>query len=133
VNQKLTTAEITIVVSGAVTLVFSFVKWFGVSPFTVNGWDNFPLFAYAAICGLVMAAQVLATRLGNLQLPNQVLGFTWPQIHLVLGLVAVLDTLGVFLGFDHAKIGLVFSLIGSIGLLAGAVMLNRERSGRPTF
>jgi hypothetical protein len=132
VDKQLTPAEITIVAAGVVTFVFSFVKWFdfGVFGGTTNGWDSFPLFTYAALCGLVMAAQVLAVKLGNVDLPQQLLGFTWPQIHIVLGLIALLDTLGVFIAGDDAKLGLIVSLLGSIGLFVGAIMLRNERPAR---
>ncbi len=131
-DKQLTPAEITIVAAGAVTFVFSFVTWFdfGVFGGSTNGWDSFPLFTYAALCGLAMAAHVLAVKLGGVELPPQVLGFTWPQIHIVLGLIAVLDTFGVFIAGNDAKLGLIISLLGSIGLLVGAVMLRNERAGR---
>jgi cytochrome bd-type quinol oxidase subunit 2 len=127
VDKKLSPAEITIVASGLATFVFSFVTWFGKDPFTVNGWDNFPLFTYAALCGIAMAAVILVTKFGNVQLPSNVAGFTWTQIHQVLGLFAVLDTLGVFIAGDDAKIGLLLSVVASIGLLVGSVMLRNER------
>ena len=129
-DKQLTPAEITIVAGGAVTFVFSFVKWYGAGGFSVNAWDQFPIWTYAALAGLVMAGHVLAVKLGNVQLPREVLGFTWPQIHVVLGLLAFLVTVGQFIAGDDAKIGLILSLLGSIALLVGAFMLRNERAVR---
>ena len=128
-DKKLSPAEIVIVVSGLATFIFSFVKWYDFGPFggTTNGWDEFPLFTYGALAGIVMAGHILATKFGNVSLPSNVAGFTWPQIHQVLGLIATLVTLGVFIAGENSEIGLIVSLLGSVGLLVGAVMLRNER------
>jgi hypothetical protein len=134
VDKKLTTAEIVIVASGLVILVFSFFAYFGEGDFKINAWDEFPLFTYGAIFGAVAAAQVLATKLGGMQLPSQVLGFSWPQVHMVLGLFALLNTFGIFVAGEDAKIGLLLGLLGSIGLVIGAYMLQQEnRSSGPSY
>jgi hypothetical protein len=126
VDKKLTPAEITIVASGLVVFVFSFFPYFGKSPFSVNGWDSFPLFTYGALVGILLAAVVLATKLGGMQLPSNIAGFTWPQIHLVLALFAFLTTFGVYIAGNDAKIGLLLGMLGSIGLVVGAVLLRQE-------
>jgi hypothetical protein len=101
----------------------------------VSAWSSslFPLATYIAIIGVIMAAQVALTKFANVSLPDRVLGFTWPQLHIALGFFTVLIAVGfliVDLGPDKA-IGFWISLIASIGLLVGAILLSKERSGAP--
>lgn len=135
-DKKLTTAEIVIVVSGLVIFVFSFFAYFGEGSFSINAWDEFPLFTYAALFGAIAAAEVLLTKLANVALPRDVLGFARPQLHLALAIFALLNTFGIFVLGEDAKVGLILGLLGSIGMVAGAVMLQQEgrtTGDRPAF
>ena len=134
-DKKLTPAEIVIVASGLALFIFSFFDYYKQDDFdySVNAWDEFPLFTYAALFGLIAAVQLLATKLGNVQLPSQVLGFTWPQVHFVLAVFALLNMLGIFLAAEEGidtGIGLIIGLLASIGMVVGAVLLQQEASGR---
>lgn len=131
-NAKLTTAEMVIAISGLVIFVFSFFAYFGDGDFAINAWDEFPLFTYGALFGLIAAAHILLTRLGNVSVPREVLGFSWPQVHLSLAIFALLNTFGIFVAGEDAKLGLILGLLGSIGLVAGAVMLQQESRGGRT-
>ena len=134
-DKKLTPAEIVIVASGLALFVFSFFDYYSQDDFdySLNAWDEFPLFTSAALFGLVAAVQILATKLGGVNAPSQVMGFSWPQIHLVLGIFALLNMLGIFLAAEEGidtGIGLIIGLLASIGLVVGAVLLNQEATGR---
>jgi hypothetical protein len=136
VDKSPTPGEIVIMASGAVALIFSFFDFYdNVFGGGVSAWSSslFPLATYIAIIGVIMAAQVALTKFANVSLPDRVLGFTWPQLHIALGFFTVLIAVGfliVDLGPDKA-IGFWISLIASIGLLVGAILLSKERSGAP--
>lgn len=132
-----TPGEIVIMASGAVALIFSFFDFFDLdAPFGggVSAWSGglFPLATYIAIIGVIMGAVLALERFADVKLPERILSFTWPQIHLALGFFAFLIGLGYLIidsgAYDKA-IGFWLMFIASIGLLVGAVLLLRERTG----
>jgi hypothetical protein len=100
-----------------------------------SAWSNngfgllFPLAILPALFGLIMALQVGLTNFANVTLPERVLGFEWPQIHLLLAAQALLLML-CYLAVDNGSasygIGFWLMFLASIGLVVGAVMLARE-------
>ena len=145
---KLSTANLVILISGVVMLLGSFLPFgkvtrtsFSVTGITVGshsisawGTNLFLIATIPALIGVVMAAQVaLATFAPQVKLPDAVLGFTWTQIHLVLGFQATIMMLAFLIqstGLDKG-IGLFIMLIGAIGLLVGAV-LRMQETANPT-
>jgi hypothetical protein len=131
--------EITIMASGAVAFIFSFFDFYDYGGFGGGGasaWSSglFPVATLMVIFVTVMAAQVALTRFANVSMPDRVAGFTWNQVHLVLGFFAALYAVAFLLlskGGNDFGIGYWFILIGSIGALVGAVLLQRERTGGP--
>ena len=99
---KLSTANLIIIVGGAVMLIASFLAFnkFSTASFdvggvhvggsvTYNAWSShyFLIATIPALLGIVMAAQVAVVAFASgVKLPNTVLGLTWNQIHLVLAL-----------------------------------------------
>ena len=128
---KLTVGEMVIVGAGAVSVLFSFLPWYG-DPLDRSAWGSglFPLATLVPILGLVMLAQVLIDKLSGATLPTRLGDFTWEQIHLVAAVGAAVivfcfllqDRGGVDLG-----IGFYFNLLAVAGLVAGAVMIRGER------
>jgi hypothetical protein len=135
VNTQPKPSEIIIMISGLVALVSAFLAWYSVpSGFgggDFNSFDEglFPLATYIPLIGLVMGLQVVLARFANVNFPDRVLGFTWPQIHLALAVFAGLLALGFLIrdaqGLDRG-IGLWLGILASIGLVVGAVMLYLE-------
>ena len=145
-SKKVTPAEIVILAAGVVTFVFSFLPFYKFPSATIAGitlrssthnlsaWSSglFPVATLIPIFGIVMAAQIAVTKWASVRLPEHVLGFTWEQIHVALGLFAALlaicylivDKGGADFGF-----GFFLVLIGAIGLAVGAIMLQLERAG----
>jgi len=77
---------------------------------------------------VIMALQIALTKFANVKLPDRVAGFTWEQIHLALGLMAAVMAVGFLLtDYGDKQIGEWFEILGAIGLVVGAVMLQRER------
>jgi hypothetical protein len=81
---------------------------------------------------VVMAVQIALTRFASVDLGARPLGFSWEQIHLVLGffatLLAVCWLLRSKVGADFG-IGFWFILIACVAALVGAILLWRERVG----
>jgi hypothetical protein len=126
-KKQPTPGEITIMAAGAVILIFSFFDFAG----STSAWGSglFPVATLIVFYGVIMAVQVAVTKFGNVNLPDRVAGFTWEQVHLMLAAFALLMSLGWLIsGVPDKGIGLWFLLLGSIGLVAGAVMLQRERN-----
>jgi hypothetical protein len=142
---KLTPANIVILASGVVILIASFLAFYkidipsfevlgesvGGGDQTSNAWSSglFPVATLVAIYGVLMAVQV-GLRAANVQLPDHVAGFTWNQVHLVLGAQCVILMVAFLIQDSPDKgIGFWLMLLASIGLLVGAVMRTREPAG----
>jgi hypothetical protein len=126
-NKQPTPGEITIMVAGAVMLIASFLDF----ALERSAWDefNFPIATLIVLYGIVMALQVALAKFANVNLPDRVAGFTWEQVHLLLSVFALLMSIGwIISGIDKKGIGLWLLFLGSIGLVVGAVMLQRERN-----
>ena len=128
--------EITIMAGGAVTLIFSFLAFYSIpqTDVTVNAWDDllFPIAAYPAFAGAVSGGITALRRFGSSNLTARPGGFTWDQVHRLLGIFAVLIIVGYFVtnkgGLDLG-IGFYGMAAGSIAALVGAVMLSQEHHG----
>jgi hypothetical protein len=141
INLKLTPGEILIVAGAFVTLVFSFLHFYTaptivVRGFTISGnlnaWASalVPTVTIIVLFNVVMAVQVVLTRLFNIDLGPGILGFSWPQVHVALGFFALLDTLAFIVvgkGGYSVGIGLIFMLIGSAACFVGAILVANER------
>ena len=155
VNGKtVTPGELTIMASGAVALVFSFFDFYGGPDVpevelptgrTLGGstglsaWSSglFPVATLMVIFCVLMGLHVALTKFANVHVPETVAGFTWTQIHLVLGFVAALYAIAFLIvkkgGGTDTKIGFWMIFLACIGALVGAVLLRNEREGaRPS-
>lgn len=136
-----TPGEITILASGVVALIFSFFDFYTVGDTGANVWSSglFPLATLMAIFVMLMALQVALTKFTRVTLPARPFGFTWEQIHLVLGFFATVYAAAFLLndrGFATSfGIGFWAILIACVTSLVGAVLLQKERAGRdgPTY
>jgi predicted ferric reductase len=135
VDRKPTTAEIVLMASGAVALIFSFFDFYssdlpGVAG--VSAWSSglFPIATYIPILGAIVAVQVALKVFAGIQMSPRVLGFTWQQIHLILGVFVLLIAVGYLLvdrsGLASLAVGFWFMLLASIGLLVGAILETNE-------
>jgi hypothetical protein len=126
-NKQPTPGEITIMVAGAVMLIASFLDFAS----DTSSWGSglFPIATLIAIYGVLMAAQIALAKYANVNLPDRVAGFTWEQVHLLLAVFALLMSLGWLIsGISQKGAGLWLLFLGSIALVAGAVMLQRDRN-----
>lgn len=132
--RNVTPGEITIMGAGVVALVSSFLDLYTAGPFSVTVWSSgyFPAYTLMAVFAIVMGLQVALARFTALR-PEPPLGFTWAQVHLVLGFFAMVYALA-FLVTDRGPgtdLGLGFwgILVACVGAFVGAVLLRRERGG----
>lgn len=121
-----TPAEIAILAGGVVALVGSFLDFAGETSAWGSGW--FPVVTLIPLYGVVMALHVALTKFASVDLPDRIVGFTWEQLHLVLGFFAALMSLFWLVAAEDTGAGLWLMLLGSIALVVGAVMLQNERS-----
>jgi hypothetical protein len=135
-SKQLTRAEFTLLAAGVAVIVGSFAPFYTAGSASVNAWDNFPglspLSLYPVFAGVASAGVIALRHFANGQLAVRRGAYTWEQIHLLLGLFALLVMVGFFFT-DHAGNGLGWGFwllfAGSIALFVGALMLTRERSG----
>jgi phosphate/sulfate permease len=122
-----TPGETIIMVSGVVMLLASFLDFSGGR----NAWGrfNFPIATLLPIYATVMAVQVVVTTYGNVNLRGRrVLGYTWDQLLLLIGLMAGLMALAwITTDVGKKQIGLWVEVFGGIALAVGAVRIQRER------
>jgi hypothetical protein len=125
-NKSPTPAELTILVAGGVMFVASFLDF----ETGTSAWGKyvFPVATLLPIYGVIMAVEVALTALARVRLPRRVAGFTWEQIHLVLGLMAGLMAAAWFVTDTGKKpIGQWLEIAGGVALAIGAVRMQRER------
>ena len=139
---KLSTANLVILIAGAVMLIASFLAFnkFSIGPFSrsFSAWSShyFLIATIPALIGIVMAAQVAVVGFASgVKLPEKVLGLSWTQIHLVLGFQATIMMLAFLVqdtgGYDKG-IGLYLMLLAAIALLVGAILRAQETASGAT-
>ena len=133
-KSKPTTAEIVLMAGGAGALVFSVFAFYDLQVVTVNAWDSglFPIATYPALAGAVSGGVVALRRFAGIHFSSSVGGFTWLQVHLLLGIFAGLVMAGYLIAdTSGADFGIGFwgMLAATVALIVGAVMLKNEPSG----
>ena len=125
-DRHITPGEWAIMGAGVVMLIASFLDFAG----STSAWGSFffPVATLGALYGILMGAQIAIVKFAGASLPERVGGFTWEQVHLALGVFALLMSLGWLIsGIPQKGIGFWLLFLGSIALVVGAVMLQRER------
>ena len=131
-SGKLKPGGVVILAGALVLLIGSLLHMYA----DTNAWSHglFPLTTLPVVLGLLMGGEVLVRALApEIRLPP-VLGFTWPKIHLLLGVWAALMMVSFSIGDAGAlgitpskSTGLWLMLAGSIALVAGALVETRSR------
>lgn len=129
-KRQVTVAQLVVLASAAVTLLFSFFPFLGVSGLEEadrNAWGSgmFPLATYPALIAAGIGVLVALSALGGVKLPDRVLGYSWPQIYAAAAVFALLIMLGWLIvdkGGWSLQYGAVLMLLGSIGLVVGTTM-----------
>ncbi len=134
--SKLRRSDQIIAGSGIVLLIAAFLPWFsvdvGFASASANAFDFFLVGTLPTILGVVMATQVILSRLTDVKLPEAKVPMG--RLHMILGIVvAALIWLKLLIGeeigagFDADRsIGIFLAALASLGLVAGGVLANRE-------
>jgi hypothetical protein len=133
---KATRGEAVIMIGGVVVIALSFAPFYTYGPRgSRNAWDAglSPIALYPLFAGALSAGVIALRRFANAGLAVRLGSFSWEQVHVLLGLFALLITVGYFFTDDlfGGDFGFGFwgMLAGSIALFVGALLLTRERSG----
>jgi hypothetical protein len=128
-SGKLTVGGATILAGAFLLLVGSFLHAYA----DANAWSGglFPLVSLPVVIGLLIAGEVLLRAFApDTKLPP-VLGFTWYQLDLVLGIWAAL-MMACFAVTDASPAskgtGLWLMLVGAIVLVVGAIVQLQSRA-----
>lgn len=146
-KNKLTLGEMVTAAAGLLLLIFGFFKWYGggsvslgdlgdidLGGFSLNGWEapNSFFSIIAILIGIAMAAQIIATKLANVKLPEKLGALGWGLLHLILGTVAFVFVLLKFImDTSGTKFGIYGGLIASGGLMVGGYLIAKERGELP--
>ena len=109
---------------GILLFISTFLDWrTGLSGISTDATGLQGLFCL--IIGGGVVALVGLTTFGNASLPDHVLGFTWNQVYMGLGLAAFLISFSLQFG-DATEFGLVLAWIGAAAIVVGAVLEDRS-------
>lgn len=125
--NQLRPGAIAMMAGGAVLLIGSFLDWqsFGSGSFSIsaNAWDRgllgFFLLLISAVAIGVAAVDAFAPQVN---LPEDILGFSKVQLVLVLGFAAFVVSFGLLFLAEGFKIGSILATLGSGAVVAGAIM-----------
>jgi hypothetical protein len=138
-NANLKPGAIAQMAGGLILLIGVFLPWVSIDAFgedfTKSGFsmDGGPglLGIFCFLIALAVGGLVAVKTFANVNLPDQVLGFDWPQIWLMLSLSATLITVGRWIGADSTGIGLILSSLASIAMLVGSFLELKAGAGAP--
>jgi hypothetical protein len=135
-TEKLTPSGIVILGAAAIMAFGSFLPFWeldfpgaGDDPTAWTSRFFFPVTILPVLCGAVMALHVVLTSFASTSLTRGPLGFTWNQVHVVLGLQAATMMIAFLVqerGIFALGIGFYLMLISGLALAIGALMRDRE-------
>ena len=155
--RRPTLGQAIVMVTGVLLFIWGFLPWYSDAGGSANAWSTETIpgllltATWVPLLSLAIAIFVAIKVFAN-GFPDQVFGFTWAQLSMVVGLIGVLISLGFLvanrslgnLGSLNLGVGLILSFITALVLLAGGVLdhlgigtdsLNRSqrpaRPGRP--
>ncbi len=131
-NTKVTPGEIVVMAGAAVALVFSFLPFYNEDLFDPSAWGGgvFPVGTLIAIFAVIAGVLVALTKFASFKFAG-VLGFTYLQLLLVLTFYSAILAVA-FLILDYGDVGadrgvgFWFMLIGAVGSLVGAILMQNE-------
>jgi hypothetical protein len=110
---------------GALTVAASFID--GALGTTAWATGAFPVVSLIPLyCGFV-ALLVVLTRFGNRRFAPRLMGFTWPQVYLVLGVLAAVMAAGWIIAGENNDAGLYAMFAGALLVVGGALLSQRGR------
>lgn len=140
--RKLTLGQAIVMITGVLMFIWGFLPWYSDAGGSANAWSTETIpgllltATWVPILSLAIVVFIAIKVFGN-GFPDTVLGFTWAQLAIVVGLIDVLISLGFLvanrslgsLGSLDLGPGLILSFITSLVLLGGALL---DHLGRGT-
>ena len=125
---------ITMLVGGVLVFISTFVDWFGGRGFGANAYDG-DIFGFTGILLLLLSLAVIAIAAIGLfapqvNLPDQVLGFSMTEVGLLAGIAAFVWGLSISV-VDGSKGGAVLCLLAGFVIAVGAVIEQRAGNAEP--
>lgn len=137
--RRPTFGRATVMTTGVLLFIWGFLPWYSDAGGSANAWstETIPgLLLTATWVPLLSLAIAVFTAIKVFAdgFPDKILGFTWPQLSMVVGLFDVLISLGFLvanrrlgnLGSLDIGVGLILSFITSLVLLAAAILDHLE-------
>jgi uncharacterized integral membrane protein len=142
--NELSTGDKLIAGGGILLLIASFLPWYKVTvsfaefsaSASANGWEapNALVSILAVIIGVIMAGAVIASKLGNMQLPALGSSITWGLAYVSGGGACLaLVILKFILESSSISYGFFLGFIAAVALAAGGYMLYTEEKGTQPF
>lgn len=133
-NNQIRPGAIAIIVGGVLTLISSFLDWFGIGRFGRNAYET-DLFGLTGIFLLLLSVAVIAVAaIGafapQVNLPANIVGFTLNQVVLVVGVAIFLWGFSLMLR-ENSDFGTILAWIGGTAIVAGAFLEDRAGAGSP--
>jgi hypothetical protein len=134
-NKNPTPGEIVMLAAGGVALIASFLPFYsapgGFGGDDLTTWDSglFPVAWFIALFAVGAAVLVALQKFANMNF-GAILGFTFTQILIVLGLFSAIIGIGYLIndsGFYDKGIGYWLLLLSGIAAVVGAVLVSNER------
>jgi hypothetical protein len=140
--RKLTLGQAIVMVTGVLMFIWGFLPWYSDAGGSANAWSTETIpgllltATWVPLLSLAIVVFIAIKVFGN-GFPDTVLGFTWAQLAIVVGLIDVLISLGFLvanrslgsLGSLDLGPGLILSFITALVLLGGALL---DHLGRGT-
>mgnify|MGYP001812660189 CR=1 FL=1 len=131
--MQLRPGQITALVGGVLILISTFLDWFGIGPFGVNAYDG-DFFGFTGILLLLLSLDIIATTAirafaPQVNLPQQILGFSLDELTLAAGFAAFIWGLSIST-VDGSKGGTLLAALGGLAVVIGAFL--ELRSGGTT-
>ena len=123
--MQLRPGQITALVGGVLMLISTFVDWFGAFGFGVNAYDG-DFFGFTGIFLLLLSLDVIATTAirafaPQVNLPQQILGFSLDELTLAVGFAAFVWGLSIST-VNGSKGGTLLCALGGIVVVVGAFL-----------
>ncbi len=131
--NALSLGEKIIIFAGAILFIDGFLPWYsvdlGIVTYSQNGWQSpGQIWSILAIfIGLAMAAVVVLKNFTDVDIPDNVSGFTWPKIYLGGGVAALVLVLIKLLNESNSMgFGFYLGIIAAGALAVAGVLMYRE-------
>ena len=130
--MQLRPGQITALVGGVIILISTFLDWFGFGPIGFSVYEG-DLFGFTGIILLLLSLDIIATTAirafaPQVNLPQQILGFSLDELTLAAGFAAFIYGLSIST-VDGSQGGTLLAALGGLAVGVGAFLEIRGGTG----